>query len=120
EVLAFAYRPGWSRVWSRPLSNPSPLTATAGGHEQPVNLAYAQARVFNPTAWDLWTQDWHVKLVPAKHLAEPAAGIAGLAGELDRYHEFAASPDADQARPIQRFYERFPRDQQVVDEITNH
>jgi hypothetical protein len=31
-------------------------------------LTYAQSQVYNPTSWDMYTQDWHAKLVPASLL----------------------------------------------------
>ena len=45
-------------------------------------LTYAQVQVYNPTSWDLYTQDWHVKLVPATLLEQYLSGspIGGLSG----------------------------------------
>lgn len=47
-------------------------------------LTYAQAQVYNPTSWDLYTQDWHVKLVPAtlfdQFLDSGTPGGAALGG----------------------------------------
>ncbi|HEV3037080.1 MAG TPA: pilus assembly protein TadG-related protein [Candidatus Angelobacter sp.] len=39
-------------------------------------LTYAQVQVYNPTSWDLYTQDWHVKLVPATLLEQYLNGGA--------------------------------------------
>ncbi|HEV2992572.1 MAG TPA: pilus assembly protein TadG-related protein [Candidatus Angelobacter sp.] len=48
-------------------------------------LTYAQVQVYNPTSWDLYTQDWHVKLVPATLLEQylngsPFGGSSGFGG----------------------------------------
>jgi len=40
-------------------------------------LTYAQVQVYNPTSWDLYTQDWHVKLVPATLLEQFTQGGSG-------------------------------------------
>lgn len=121
EVMAYAYRPGRARVWSRPLPNPTPLTAPdRDGRLHPVNLAYAQARVFNPTGWDLWTQNWRVKLVPATHLLNASAAVSRAAADLERFHAFDPAIEADQLLPIAQLYERMPADGGVLEEVANH
>jgi len=42
-------------------------------------LTYAQSQVYNPTSWDMYTQNWHAKLVPASML-ESTGGTANSAG----------------------------------------
>ncbi len=44
-----------SGVWGEQFSNPNPTGSM---------LTVAQAKVFNNTSWDLWTQDWRVRLAP--------------------------------------------------------
>jgi hypothetical protein len=39
-----------------------------GGPSRPV--AYAQAKVFNSTSFDLWTQDWQAELTPVTRMGE--------------------------------------------------
>ena len=118
DVLAFACRPGWARMWGKALQNPSPFTFVDHGAARPVNLAYAQARVFNPTAWDLWTQDWRVKLVPASALAAPANQPGGVAAGLDAYAAFASDLTDEMLQPVHEFYVRLPAD--MAQEAGNH
>src|SRR5262249_39822850 len=109
------------RVWSRALQNPSPLTATGSdGKATPVNLAYAQARVYNPTAWDLWTQDWCVKLVPAEHPLDANATEDQLSADLERYQAFDSSLTMEQLAPIRTLYSRMPQDRGMLEEFLNH
>jgi hypothetical protein len=44
-----------SGVWGEQFRNPNPTGSM---------LTLAQAKVFNNTSWDLWTQDWRVRLAP--------------------------------------------------------
>ena len=44
-----------SAVWSQRFATANPMRAMA---------AMAQAKVFNTSSWDLWTQDWQVQLMP--------------------------------------------------------
>lgn len=121
DVLGFAYRPARSLVWNSRLRNPSPLRVDSGdGSSSAVNLAVAQARVYNPTAWDLWTQNWRVKLVPASHLPFGHAASANMAADLERFHEFDAAISYEQLRPIEVLYQRMPTDPQVLGEVLNH
>jgi hypothetical protein len=62
---------------------PRYFTSAFGTHR----LAYAQARVYNPTAFDTFTQDWRVTLEPASliedgtllnALASPALNLSGV------------------------------------------
>jgi hypothetical protein len=62
HYLAVVYR---SR---RQAAAPNYFVSPAGTHR----LAYAQARVYNPTAFDLFTQDWRVTLEPASMIEDPA------------------------------------------------
>lgn len=39
-------------------------------------LTYAQVRVFNPISFDLFTQDWRVKLTPATMIEDGRVGLA--------------------------------------------
>ncbi|MBL7133379.1 MAG: Tad domain-containing protein [Phycisphaerae bacterium] len=44
-----------SGVWGEQFRNPNPTGSM---------MTVAQAKVFNNTSWDLWTQDWRVRLAP--------------------------------------------------------
>jgi hypothetical protein len=41
-------------------------------------VTYAQAQVYNPTSWDLYTQNWHAKLVPATELEKSIGNFPGF------------------------------------------
>ncbi|MCX5683292.1 MAG: hypothetical protein NT049_06370, partial [Planctomycetota bacterium] len=46
--------------WVQRFINPNPVEGKDG---DPALVCYAQARVYNPYGWDLFTQDWKVKLM---------------------------------------------------------
>jgi hypothetical protein len=70
QFLAVAYRGTSAKPWW------SDVKVTVDGRTNPVFqnpnslgiLTYAQSQVYNPTSWDLYTQNWHAKLVPADML----------------------------------------------------
>ena len=64
--MGFAYRPGDVSEWPTRFVNPNPNVKT---------VCYAQARVFNPTTWDLFTQNWHLKLVRVDRWLETLQNI---------------------------------------------
>jgi hypothetical protein len=81
QYLGIAYRGSTGGAWL------SKLTVSVGSGSTPVFnnpntfgvLTYAQAQVYNPTSWDLYTQDWHVKLVPANLIG---SGIPGASAGI--------------------------------------
>jgi hypothetical protein len=46
-------------------------------------VTVAQAKVFNSTSWDLWTQDWQVQLMPVTR-PSPSGDATAWAGVLQR------------------------------------
>lgn len=54
-VLGVARHPTPAKVWPQQFRPGNPTGATT---------TIAQAEIFNNSSWDLWTQDWQVKLVP--------------------------------------------------------
>jgi hypothetical protein len=56
----YAYRSGKAKNWTQRFINPNPVVDQEG---HPELVCYAQARVFNPGSWDLFTQAWRVKLM---------------------------------------------------------
>jgi len=46
----------------------------------PLEFTYAQADVYNPTSWDMFTQDWRAKLVRARLLDAKCAELRKLSG----------------------------------------
>jgi hypothetical protein len=50
---------------------PSPIGPTRMINRAPYGwMTYAEAHVYNPSRWDMFVQDWRVKLVPAASLDE--------------------------------------------------
>jgi hypothetical protein len=84
QYLAIAHRKADDQPWL------GGLKVSIRGEKHPVfenpnqlgTLTYAQVQVYNPTSWDLYTQDWHVKLVPASLLEQFTEGGAGGATGL--------------------------------------
>jgi hypothetical protein len=56
-VNGYAYRSATAKNWAQRFINPNPTKSV---------VCYAQARVYNPVGWDLFTQDWKVKLMRAQ------------------------------------------------------
>ncbi len=65
--LGIARNGSQADVWRYPFVSRSP-----GG----VMMAMAQAEVFNPTSFDLWTQDWRAQLVPVTKVDQWADTMA--------------------------------------------
>ncbi len=61
SLLGVARRSARAAAWAGRFGSGSPDGQMTG---------IAQAEVFNPTSWDLWTQDWHAQLVPVTNLGE--------------------------------------------------
>ena len=95
--LGFAYRAGESRVWPQWFINPIP------GDNM---IAVARARLYNPTAWDLFAQDWRVLMVPVGSMPEWLSGTAGLPDPAQLGGILSAA-DVD---PVARFYRAVPPD----------
>lgn len=109
EFIAYASAGGSAKLWSRRFYNPSP-TGT--------NLAYAQVRVHNPSSWDLWTQNWQVRIVPASHVAQ--VDPARFSGDLARYAQWRSNLTEADVEPVVTLYERLPSDPTVIHAINNH
>jgi len=60
SYLAVVYKRKTELPFSKVFNNPNPV----------ATLAYGQVLVHNPTSIDLFTQDWHVKLVPTDKFNE--------------------------------------------------
>jgi hypothetical protein len=59
-----------SPIGGEKFANPAPFP----------RLTYAQAQVYNPTSWDMFTQDWRAKLVRARLLDEKWQKIQEMLG----------------------------------------
>ncbi len=93
--LGVAKQPNTARVWPQRFGS---------GNPYPGIVALAQAEIFNTRSWDLWTQDWKVKLVPVSRWGDwterMARGIvdAGATGGLVR---------SEAVQAIQEYLARF-------------
>ena len=59
--LGVAARDDTAKAWEERFDSGNPFGMT---------VAVAQAEIFNTASWDLWTQDWRVKLVPVTWMAD--------------------------------------------------
>jgi len=81
-------------------------TATAWadrfGTDNPIGeiVAVAQAEVYNPTSWDLWTQDWRAQLVPVTGIGNWAMRMNEAIGDGEAV---AAGVNADDLEQIARY-----------------
>ena len=66
--LGFCWRSGRAKVWPKWFVNTVP-----GGQM----IAVARARLYNPTSWDMFTQDWRVMMIPVGRMDDWLDGTAG-------------------------------------------
>jgi len=95
--LGFAWRSGESTVWPRWFINTVP-----GGQM----VAVARARLYNPTSWDLFTQDWRVMMLPVGSMDDWLNGTAGLPDPA----LLGDIVTADDVEPVRRFFQAVPPD----------
>lgn len=102
----FAYRPGAVREWSDRFVNPNPVEDL---------VAYAEARVYNRWSWDLFTQNWKVKLVRTDRwkdlLAELDRGLPAVGSDV------AGELTAERLEPVRRMLTGY--DEAFVQEVTH-
>ena len=55
-----------------------------------TDYAYAQAWIFNPTSFDLYTQDWQATLTPAKRMDQPAEVFTSMQSRAPRAFDILA------------------------------
>ncbi len=107
SVLAAATRDGTAPAWPARFGHASPM----GG---PVALA--QAEIFNPTSWDLWTQDWQAQLVPVSDLR---AWTDRLGAELESHAPLAPGiVDSERLGQVWEFLDRL--DPELAETFINH
>ena len=94
RYLGLARRPASSAVWSQKFALANPAGSI---------FAMAEAKLFNNSSWDLWTQDWQVQLNRMRDWddwtrkmragIDDAALTDGLvsAEEVERAHEYMAA-----------------------------
>lgn len=90
SYLGIAKTGATSPVWPQRFAGASPINAV---------VAVAQAKVFNHSSWDLWTQDWQAELMPvsnwsdwAQQMANGKADLGSVnavtSGDLDLLHDY--------------------------------
>jgi len=112
--LGVAVDDGSPTVWPRRFAtgNPSGSIVTT-----------AQVQLFNPTSWDLWTQNWQVQMAPVTHMEH---WRQRLAEDLDRYQEVRAYRSRGgvlamaQMDGIGEYFDALTRDPEALDELMQH
>jgi hypothetical protein len=77
----YAYRSAKATSWVQRFINPNPVEGQDGA---PALVCYAQARVYNPASWDLFTQAWKVKLMRAEASYSESNRWGEMLGELNK------------------------------------
>lgn len=93
-------------VWSQKFGRPGPYDGVVG---------VAQAEVFNTTSWDLWTQDWKVKLTPVSDMPDWVRKMASDSQQAGNTQGQVRGEDVDRVR---EYLEKF--DPAMVDDMMQH
>jgi|GEM_PF-5296976 len=64
QILVFARRSDSKRMFASAFENALLFPAGSGGGADPSSFAVAQAILYNPVSYDLYTQSWKARLVP--------------------------------------------------------
>jgi hypothetical protein len=99
-------------VWSQKFGRPSPYDAVVG---------FSQAEIFNTTSWDLWTQDWKVKLVPVSNLApvsNTASWVSKMASTAQQAGDTQGQVRSEDVDKVQQYLDKF--DPAMIDEMMQH
>jgi len=95
----------------------------ASGNPSGRTVAVAQVQIYNPTSWDLWTQDWRVQLVPVTGM-EHWRDRLGV--DLDLYQDVRAHDDSGGILPmaemdaILEYFEGLTADGEALEELIHH
>ncbi|MGH9384806.1 MAG: pilus assembly protein TadG-related protein [Vicinamibacterales bacterium] len=82
-------------------------------------VAYAQARVFNPTSFDLFTQDWRVTLEPAS-LIEDGSLLTVLASPIGNLGNVRNIPALDRFQQFSGVFDQLRSDLNILRYLNNH
>jgi len=93
-------------VWSDRFSSGNPFNGVC---------AVAQAEIYNTTSWDLWTQDWKVKLVPVTGWEDWMTKLSDGVGQAE---QFRGELDPDAVQAIYEYLHQFDPD--MVDKTMHH
>ena len=103
--LGIASRENTAAVWASRFGSGNPFNGV---------LAISQSEIFNTTSWDLWTQDWKVKLVPVSRWND---WLVRLDEQADA-GEVAGLIEPDEITRIQEYLHRF--DSAMIAEMLHH
>ena len=103
--LGIASRENTAAVWASRFGSGNPFNGV---------LAISQSEIFNTTSWDLWTQDWKVKLVPVSKWND---WLVRLDEQADA-GEVAGLIEPDEITRIQEYLHRF--DSAMIAEMLHH
>ncbi len=99
SFLAVAHRSTTAKIWPQQFDNPTPSKQA---------VAVAQAKLFNNQSWDLWTQNWQVRLSPVTGWADWAEQLNDDANDLadaniaDANDPASYGPDLDMLKEYMR------------------
>lgn len=77
-----------ARIWPQQFTSANPSGQM---------LAVAQAKLFNNSSWDLWTQDWQVQLAPVTQWSRWVSTIGGQLGDYARVGDVLPDDQVRQA-----------------------
>lgn len=103
--LGIASKEDTAAVWASRFGSGNPFNGV---------LAVSQSEIFNTTSWDLWTQDWKVKLTPVTKWNDWVVRMAEQAGDAD----MTGMIDIDELARIQEYFQRF--DASMIAEMLHH
>ena len=113
SFLAVAHRSTTAKIWPQQFANPTPSKQA---------VAVAQAKLFNNQSWDLWTQNWQVRLSPVTGWADWTEQLNEDANDLADANIADANDPASLYRPdlemLKEYMRNLPAD--LADEYLHH
>ncbi len=88
SFLGVAWQSSQPRIWSERFGRSNPSGKI---------VSVAQTELYNPTSWDLWTQDWRAQLVPVTKLDEWTDRLAEGEEDIDDVRGVIDSDDFEEA-----------------------
>lgn len=93
-------------AWPQRFGRPGPYDSVVG---------LSQAEIFNTTSWDLWTQDWKVKLTPVSNVPD---WVKKLAADSPRAADTQGQIRSEDVDKVQQYLDKF--DPAMVNEMMQH
>ncbi len=106
EYLGVATSSDQAKFWHQKFASRNPQKAA---------LALAQAKLFNNTSWDLWTQDWRVQLTPISRWNE---WLSSRKWERDANLPIETGLTVEDVEFVHQYMEKLPKE--LVDLYLNH